>query len=196
MGGSPWLSCCSSCFPRRSRRGCNARGGRFAAARRRGAEGAGARVGEARAFATPRRLALVIEGVPAKSPGSQRRAQGPARQRAEAGDRRLRQVGRAQVDRGSPDRQGREEGRLLRRPDRQAGPRRQGDRRPRWCRPWRRISLAEVDALGLGQNHLGAAAALDRLPARRQGGAVRDRRRSRAASTRAGIASTATSRSR
>ena len=61
--------------------------------------------------------------------GHHRGAEGAARQRAGAGDRRVPQVGGAQVDQGGAGRQGREEGRLLRRKDRQAGPRGQGDRR-------------------------------------------------------------------
>ena len=106
-----------------------ARGGGSAAARRRRAEGAGPRGGEAKAFATPRRLALVIEDVPEKSPDVSRGAEGPARRRAGAGDRGLPQGGGARLHRRGAGRQGRQEGRLLRRPDREAGPRRRGDRR-------------------------------------------------------------------
>ena len=65
-----------------------------------GLKAQGLEAGEAKAFATPRRLALVVEGVPAKSPDLERGAQGAARQRAGAGDRRVRQVGGPQVDQG------------------------------------------------------------------------------------------------
>ena len=43
--GPPWLSCCSSCFPRRSRRACRRARRRICAAGHRRAEGAGARGG-------------------------------------------------------------------------------------------------------------------------------------------------------
>ena len=43
----------------------------------------------AAAFATPRRLALAIEGLAERSPAAPRGAQGPARRRAGGGDRGL-----------------------------------------------------------------------------------------------------------
>ena len=92
-----------------------------------GLKAAGLEVGEARAFATPRRLALVIEGVPKKSPAVSEEKKGP---RVGAPEQAVRASSRARGSRRSRggDRQGREEGRLLRRAYRQAGPRRGRDR--------------------------------------------------------------------
>ena len=70
----------------------------------------------ARAFVTPRRLALTVAGIPARSPDLTRGKEGPARRRAAAGDRRLPEVRRARLDRRGQDRFRSQEGRLLRRP--------------------------------------------------------------------------------
>ena len=140
-----------------------------------GLKAQGLAAGEAKAFATPRRLTLVVEGVPAKSPDLSRGAQGPARRRARAGDRRVRQVGGAQVDRGSDSRQGREEGRLLRRKSREARAAGGGDRRRGGAGRAGKFPWPKSMRWGSGKTDLGASAAFDRLPARRQGRAVRDR---------------------
>ena len=139
----------------------------------------------ATAFATPRRLALAVQGVPVRQPDVQGGAQGPARRRAGEGDRGLSQGRRAHLDRAGQG-AARQEGRLLRRGDREAGP--AGDRRDRRDRAGRRqgIPLAEVDALGRSvgaarRARLGAAAAFDRRDLRSgdrgaRGRAVRARR--------------------
>ena len=49
----------------------------------------------AKAFATPRRLALTVQGMPVRQPDVQGREQGPARRRAGAGHRRLSEARRA-----------------------------------------------------------------------------------------------------
>ena len=161
-----------------------------------GLKAQGLEAGEAKALRDAAAAGAGGGGRAGEVAGHERGAQGPARQRAGAGDRRLRQVGGPEVDQGRAGRQGRQEGRLLRRQDREARPRGEGDRRRGGAGRGGEVPVAQVDALGLGQDHLGAAAAFDRVPARRQGGAVRDRGASRAARRRAGIASTATSRSR
>ena len=85
-----------------------------------GLKARGLEVGEAKSFATPRRLALVIEDVPKKSPAVSEERKGPRTARP---SRRCRASSRGgpEVHQGRRDRQGREEGRLLRRAHRQAG---------------------------------------------------------------------------
>ena len=80
-----------------------------------GLKAQGLEAGEAKAFATPRRLTLVVEGVPAKSPDISEERKGPrvnAPEQAIAGF--VKSAGLS-VDQGCDRRQGREEGRLLRR---------------------------------------------------------------------------------
>ena len=153
-----------------------------------GLKAQGLEAGEAKAFATPRRLTLVVEGVPAKSPDISEERKGPrvnAPEQAIAGF--VKSAGLRSI-KDAAGRQGREEGRLLRRQGREAGPGGEGDRGRGGAGGGGEVSVAEVDALGLGQDHLGAAAAFDRLPARRQGGAVRDRgRRERQGDARASL---------
>ena len=80
---------CSNCSPKRSRRACRR-------ARREdlerlvvdGLKAAGLAFDRARAFATPRRLTLVVDGLPAAQRRCQRGKARPARRRARAGDRR------------------------------------------------------------------------------------------------------------
>ena len=161
-----------------------------------GLKAQGLEVGEAKAFATPRRLALVVEGVPAKSPDISEERKGPRVNAPEQAIAGLPQVGGAHVDQGGAGRQGREEGRLLRRQDRQAGPRGEGDRRRGGAGGGGEVSVAEVDALGLGHARPGCGRCI-RSSACSTARSCRSRSRaSRAATTRAGIASTATSRSR
>ena len=73
----------------------------------------------AKAFATPRRLALSVHGVLARSPDVKDERKGP-KVGARAGDSRLRQGGGLEVDRRRQSAAG-QKGRLLRRADREAG---------------------------------------------------------------------------
>ncbi len=124
----------------------------------------------AKAFATPRRLALAVAGIPVRQPDVQGREEGPACRRARAGDRGLSQRRRADIDRPGQG-AARQEGRLLRRGDRQAGPPgHRGDRRHR-AGGGEGVSVAEGDALGrgigqAGRAQLGAAAAFHRRDVR------------------------------
>ena len=142
-----------------------------------GLKAQGLEAGEAKAFATPRRLTLVVEGVPAKSPDISEERKGPrvnAPEQAIAGF--VKSAGLKSI-KEADSRQGREEGRLLRRQGREARPGGEGDRGRGGAGRGGEVSVAQVDALGLRPHAVGAAAALDRLPARRQGGAVRHRGR-------------------
>ena len=89
----------------------------------------------AKAFATPRRLALAVQGVPARQPDVKEEKKGPRVGAPEGAIEGFLQRRRAQVDRRGQG-QARQEGRLLRRRDREAGP--AGDRgdRPRSCPRW------------------------------------------------------------
>ncbi len=174
----PWLNCCSSCSPRRSRRAC--RGGRRRICKRLVTEGLKAQGLEVGRGARLRDAAAADAGGGGRAgevAGGLRGAQGAARRRAGAGDRGLPQVGGARVDQGRRDRQGREEGRLLRREDREAGPRGEGDRRRGGAGVVAKFPWPKSMRWGSGTVPVGAAAAFDRLPARRQGRAVRDRGR-------------------
>ena len=75
----------------------------------------------ARAFVTPRRLALTVHGIPARSPDRREERKGPRVGAPEqAIDGFLKAAGLTSIDRGEdPDRQ---EGRFLRRRHREAGP--------------------------------------------------------------------------
>ena len=74
----PWPSCCSNSSPRKSRRACRRARRGSEAARRREAEGGRARPSrDAEAFATPRRLALVVDGLPAAQPDVSEERRGP-----------------------------------------------------------------------------------------------------------------------
>ena len=109
----------------------------------------------AKAFATPRRLALAVAGVPVRQPDVKEERKGPrvgAPEKAIAGF--LKAAG-LELDRAGQGAGG-QEGRFLRRGDREARPARdRGDRRDR-AGGGEGVSLAEVDALGRG---LGAARA-------------------------------------
>ena len=83
----------------------------------------------ARAFATPRRLALYRAGRAGAPAGPEGGAQRPARRRARRRDRGLPQGGGPRLDQRGLDPEGSEEGRLLHGADREAGPPR--DRRDR-----------------------------------------------------------------
>ena len=129
--------------------------------------GAGLVYEGAKAFVTPRRLALSVHGVPARQPDVQGGEEGPARRRAGAMRSRAfsKRAGLTSIDRSQGA--ARQEGRLLCRGDREAGPRRdRGDRRDP-ARGDQGLSVAEIDALGRAiesarRAQLGAAAAFDR----------------------------------
>ena len=114
----------------------------------------------AKAFATPRRLTLSVHGVPARQPDLKEERKGPkvgAPEQAIAG---FLARGGPRLDRSGQGAGG-QEGRFLRRRDREAGQAgARGDRRDD-PRGGARVSLAEVDALGRRQAHLGAPAAFD-----------------------------------
>ncbi len=134
----------------------------------------------AQAFATPRRLALHVVGLPGGAGGPARGAQGAARRRARSGRRGLSQERGAGEPRSGAKGFGRQEGRDLCRRDREEGPPDAGvDRRTAAADP-ARLPVAEVDALGRGFDQagraaLGAAAALDPLPVRPRARGDRDR---------------------
>ena len=102
----------------------------------------------AKAYATPRRLALHVVGLPAKGKDVREERKGPARRRAREGGRRLPQERRPLIARRGADRGGPEEGRVLRRRDRAPRPSDAGGlgRDPAGHRP--RLPVAEIDALG------------------------------------------------
>ena len=136
----------------------------------------------ARAFVTPRRLTLFVQGVPARPAGPEGRKEGPARRRARGRDRGFPESRGAVVDRRGRDPEGSEEGRLLRRAHRKAGP--SGDRRDRRILAGRaaHLPVAEVDALGRGvraarQPRMGAPAAFHRGDVRARNRGARDRAR-------------------
>ncbi len=76
----------------------------------------------AQAFVTPRRLALHVVGLPAAQPTLREERKGPARRRAGGGDPGVLEERRARPHRGRDDRERPEEGRVLCRRDREAGP--------------------------------------------------------------------------
>ena len=124
-----------------------------------GLKAQGLACGAARAFATPRRLALVVADVPALSPAVDRGAQGPARRRARGRRAGLPQGGGPFLARRGRGRRRPEEGRVLRRAQRAPGPAGGRDRRRGRAGGDAEVSLAEVHALGRGQFPMGAAAA-------------------------------------
>jgi len=154
--------------------------------------------GEARAYATPRRLALVVEDVPAKSPDLSEERKGPRVNAPEQAIAGFVKFGGPYVDQGRHRRQGRQEGRLLRRQGREAGagrPRRSfGDVVPAVAAkfPWPKSMRAGVAGRTTWVRPLHS----NRVHARRQGRGRSPSRRSRPARRRAAIASTATCRSR
>ena len=79
--GRACLSFCSNSSPKRSRRACRRRPRETRAALDRRARDRGLR-STARAFATPRRLALVVDGLPRQAARRPRGEEGPARRRA------------------------------------------------------------------------------------------------------------------
>ena len=80
----------------------------------------------AKAFVTPRRLTLSVHGVPARQPDIKEETKGPRVGAPARRHRRLSEGRRPELDRRGQG-AARQEGRLLRRDDREAGP--AGDRR-------------------------------------------------------------------
>ena len=140
---------------------------------------------------TPRRLALFVQGVPARQPDLKEESKGPrvgAPEGAIAGF--LKAAGLASIDRGH-DPEGSEEGRLLYRAHREARPR--GARRDRRIPAGgaAHVPVAEVDALGravgeAGEPRMGAPAARDRRDLRPRERGARDRARSQVDGIRSG----------
>ena len=161
-----------------------------------GLKAQGLEAGEAKAFATPRRLTLVVEGVPAKSPDFSEERKGPRVECAGAGDRRVREVGGAEVDQGrAPSSRTRRRATSTSSRSRSPGARRRRSW-PRWCRRWRRSSRGRSRCAGARAGPRGCGRCI-RSCACSTARWCRSRSRTwRAARRRAGIASTATSRSR
>ena len=123
----------------------------------------------ATAFVTPRRLALAVQGIPARQPDLKEEKQGAAGRRS----RHLRSQGflqkrRARLACRGDDPEGPQEGRLLCRADREAGPRRASTCWRKSCRsiirtfPWPKSMRWGERSARPGALHLGAAAAFDR----------------------------------
>ena len=104
----------------------------------------------AKAFATPRRIALSVHGIPAKQKDIREEKKGPRVGAPEAAVAGFLKSAGLDLARSGEDREGPEEGRVLCRGGREARPRRdRGDRRDR-ARHRPQISLAEIHALGRG----------------------------------------------
>ena len=164
-------------------------GGGFAQARHRPAGRAGLVYEGAKAFVTPRRLALAVQGMPARQPDVREEKKGPrvgAPEDAIAGF--LKAAGLASISEAKVA--ARQEGRLLRRGDREAGPRRHRCDRRDLARGDQDLPVAEVDALGrrasnrAGRAQLGAAAAFDRRDVRAGDRGAGDRAASRSTALR------------
>ena len=142
-----------------------------------GLKAQGLGVGEAEAYATPRRLTLVVEDVPVKSPAVSEERKGPrvgAPEQALAGF--LKAAGLGSIKDAEIVKDEKKGDYYVARIDKPGRAAKEiiAEVVPAVAA---KFPVAEVDALGHGQDHLGAAAAFDRLPARRQGDAVRDRGR-------------------
>src|SRR5262249_51584414 len=102
----------------------------------------------AKAFVTPRRLALAVAGVPAPPADGEEGKRGPRGGAAEGAIQGF-QGRRTENDQGRQGREGRQEGRFLRRRDREEGAASdRGDRRDR-AGGGADFSVAEVNGLGL-----------------------------------------------
>ena len=157
----------------------------------------GLETGAATAYSTPRRLTLVVDGVPAKSPAISEEKKGPrvgAPEQAVQGF--LKSAGLASIKNATVvkdekkgdyyvakiDKPGRAAAEISRRNGRRGGG---------------QVPVAEVDALGIGSHvSVDTSAAIGAVPARRQGRAVRDRRADRRAPRPVAIASSVPARSR
>ena len=102
----------------------------------------------AQAFVTPRRLTLHVVGLPARAADGARGAERAARRRAGSRHRRLPQERGTCAHRGREDREGPEEGRVLRRGGREARPQHARSAGRDHSRDHPRFPVAEVDALG------------------------------------------------
>ncbi len=117
----------------------------------------------AKAFATPRRLALSVHGVPARQPDVKEEKKGPRSARPSRRIAGFLKAAGLDVDRRSQG-AGRQEGRLLRRGDREAGQAGdRGDRRDA-ARGGAQLSVAEVDALGRRHGSPGCARCIPSSP--------------------------------
>ena len=104
----------------------------------------------AQAFVTPRRLALHVVGLPAAQPTLREERKGPRVGAPEAAIQGfLKSAGLARIEDAS-DREGPEEGRVLRRDDREARPPDRGGGGRDRAGGRARLPVAEVDALGQG----------------------------------------------
>ncbi len=129
----------------------------------------------AKAFATPRRLALTVHGIPARQPDLKTERRGPKIGAPDAAVQGFLKATGLDVARRGQD-PARPEGRLLHRADREARPRRDRRARGNPARDHPHLPLAEIDALGralrqAGLAELGASAARDHRDVR-----ARDRR--------------------
>ena len=127
----------------------------------------------------PRRLSVVVQGLPARSKDVREEKKGPKVGAPDAAIQGfLRSAGLTSIDTGDDHRR-RQEGRLLHRDPRNAGPRDGGH----YCRgpaaDHSRFQLAEIHAHRERRAALGAALAADCLRAGWQGRAVRDWRHSK-----------------
>ena len=121
----------------------------------------------AKAFVTPRRLALTVHGIPARQADLKEERRGPRVGGAGRGDCGFPEGHRACLDRRGKDPARSEEGRLLCRADRKARPRHARRSRRHAAGDHPHLPVAEIDALGralgaAGRAELGAAAACDR----------------------------------
>ena len=133
--------------------------------------GAGLEYKDLKTFATPRRLVAVVEGLPARSPAVREEKKGPRVDAPEAAiNGFVKSAGLASIAEAErrEDKKGAFYVALIEKRGRPAAevvaeivPEIVAD-----------FPLAEIDALGLGQASLGAAAPRHPLPARRQGRAV------------------------
>ena len=122
-------------------------------------------------YVTPRRLTVMLEGIPAASAGPDRGAPRASSRSAASRDRGLPAVGRHRLDRGVRGSRHRP-GRVLFRGDRSAGPpRRRGVAGPGEGSDFR-AALAEIDAVPGFVAALGTAVDLGDQPVRRRGAAA------------------------
>ncbi len=130
----------------------------------------------AKAFATPRRLALTVHGIPARQSDLKEERRGPRVGGADAAIQGFLKATGLGPDRRRQDPDRSEEGRFLHRADRKAGTRHHRRARRDSAGHHQNLPVAEIDALGralgqVGLAVLGAAAAFDHRDLR-----ARDRR--------------------
>ena len=130
---------------------------------------AGLAAGSVRAFAGPRRLTLVVDGLPAAQPDRSEERKGPRVGRAGRGDRRLPALHRTDARAAGRTR------RRLVRPDRDPRAADRGDHRRDGPGHRAPVPLAEVDEVGRRPGPLGEAAQAHPLRLRRRGRALQRR---------------------